>query len=123
MLHVGNAVMHGIHDVFPPDAVDATNPTSVKKLKNLEATWALTKEILGFEVDGAKKLMWLLSDKRGVLLTILKGWLRGLPRITVGIPLDKFESVLTNLQHAFIKIPEGHSLISPGNQVLGARPH
>ena len=35
--------------------------------------WALTKEILGFEFDRAKKTVWLSSDKRDSLLTILKG--------------------------------------------------
>ena len=91
MLHVGNVVMHGTHDVFPPDVVDENDPVSLKKLKKLEAMWALTKEILGFEFDGAKKMMWLSSEKRDALLTILKGWLRASRRINAGIPLDEFK--------------------------------
>ena len=73
MLHVANTVMHGIHNVFPPDAADNNDPISLKKLKKLEAMWALTKEILGFEFDEAKKTMWLSSEKWDTLLTILKG--------------------------------------------------
>ena len=79
--------------------------------------WVLTKEILGFEFDGAKKTMWLSSDKQDALLTILKGWLRASRRINAGIPLNKFESVLAKLWHAFTTIPEGNCLMSPGNQV------
>ena len=75
MRHVANAVMHGIHNVLPPDKVDENDPISLKKLRKFEAMWALNKEILGFEFDGAKKTMWLASEKRDALLTILKGWL------------------------------------------------
>ena len=75
MPHVGTAVMHDIQKVFSPDAVDDNDPISLKKLKKLEAMWVLSKEILGFGFDGAKKTMWLTSDKRDALLTILKGWL------------------------------------------------
>ena len=122
MLHVGNTVMHGIHNVFPPDAADDNDPISLKNLKKLEAMWALNKEILGFKFDGAGKTMWLSSDKRDVLLRILKGCLQASQRINVGIPLDEFESVLAKLRHAFTTIPDGNGLMLPGNQILAARP-
>jgi hypothetical protein len=32
LCHVGNAVMHGIHNVFPPNAIDSDYPISEKKL-------------------------------------------------------------------------------------------
>jgi hypothetical protein len=122
MRHVGNAVMHGIHDVFPPDGDEENDPISLKKLRKLEAMWALQKEILGFDFDGLKKTMWLAADKRDALLTTLKKWLRGSQRMGAGIPLEEFESVLAKLRHAFTTIPEGNGLMSPGNRVLAARP-
>ncbi len=36
LCHVTNAIMHGIHDVFPPDAEDSNDPISEKKLKKGE---------------------------------------------------------------------------------------
>ncbi len=35
--HVANAIMHGIHDVFPPDAVDSNDPISEKNLSGAKA--------------------------------------------------------------------------------------
>jgi hypothetical protein len=32
--HVANAIMRGIHDVFPADIIDSNDPISEKKLKN-----------------------------------------------------------------------------------------
>ena len=52
LTHVATAVMSGIHDVFPVDTVDESDPISLKKMKLLEAMWALEKEILGFGFDG-----------------------------------------------------------------------
>jgi hypothetical protein len=43
LCHVGNAVMHGIHDVFPPDAIDSNNPISEKKLGKGEGMYKTRK--------------------------------------------------------------------------------
>ena len=34
--HVANAIMHGIHGVFPPDKVDSNDPISERKLRQGE---------------------------------------------------------------------------------------
>ena len=52
LAHVATAVTSGIHDVFLADTVDENNPISLKKMKLLEAIWALAKDILGFDYDG-----------------------------------------------------------------------
>ena len=78
--HVANAVMTGIHDVFPEDKVDAEDPISFKKLLKLEAMWALHKDILGFTFDGVEKTIWLEAPKRDALLTVLSGWLKAAER-------------------------------------------
>ena len=46
--HVANAMMKGVHDVFPTDDVDENDPLSYKKLLKLEGMWAMTKDIFGF---------------------------------------------------------------------------
>ena len=48
MVHIDNVVMHGIHDVFPPDADKEDDQTSFKKPRKLEVVWVLKKGILGF---------------------------------------------------------------------------
>jgi hypothetical protein len=50
--HMIKAMMHGIHDVFLPDEIDANDPISLKKLLKLEGEWSPLKELLGFDSDG-----------------------------------------------------------------------
>ena len=57
--HVANAMMKGVHYVFPEDDVDENEPFSYKKLLKLEGVWAMTKDILGFTFDGENKTVWL----------------------------------------------------------------
>jgi hypothetical protein len=38
--HVTNAIMRGIHDVFPADIIDSNDPISEKKLKKGEAQYS-----------------------------------------------------------------------------------
>jgi hypothetical protein len=105
--HVANAIMHGIHDVFPPDVVDSNNPILEKKLKRGEGTYNTRKTLLGFDFDGKGKTMWLEAAKREKLLTILKGWIRTGTRGSAGIPFGEFESTIAKLRHAFTCIPAG----------------
>ena len=64
--HMANAVMAGIHDVFPPDSQDDNDPISLKKLMKGEGAWAVVKEILGFEFDGnsGRHTICLADEKR-----------------------------------------------------------
>lgn len=73
--HVVNAVMHGIHDVFPPAEEEEDDPILRKKLKKGDGGFATRKGILGFDFDGDQKTIWLEEEKQVALLTILKGWL------------------------------------------------
>ncbi len=41
--HVANAIIHGIHDVIPPDAEDSNDPISEKKLKKGEGMYETKK--------------------------------------------------------------------------------
>ncbi len=57
--HVANAIMHGIHDVFPPDEDDSNEPISEKKLQKGEGRYDTRKTLLGIDFDGEGKTMWL----------------------------------------------------------------
>ncbi len=73
--HIGQAVMHGIHDVFLADDNNANNPISKNKLMKGEGAMSTTKTILGFNFNGVEKPMWLESAKRDQLQMILHSWI------------------------------------------------
>ena len=119
--HIANSIMHGIHDVFPPDADILNDPISNKKLTNGDGQWATIKEVLGMTFDGVTKTMWLSSDKRDKLISTLKQWIRKTSR-RGGILFAEFQSTLAKLQHAFLTIPAGRGLLSPFYSVIAAAP-
>ena len=119
---VARGVLHGIHDIFPADENDDNDPVSMKKLKKGEGTFALQKEILGFDFDGESKTMVLSHDKRVFLLAILHKWVRTFDRGKAGVPFPEFESVIAKTRHAFIAIPAGKGLMTPFNKLLQRRP-
>ncbi len=121
-LHVGTATMMGVHDVFPESDVINQDPISEKKLEKCEAQFDMTKTLLGFDLDGEAKTLWLTKEKRAALLLILKGWIRTSVRTNTGIPFQHFESVIAKLRHAFTAIPAGAGLLSPCNKILALRP-
>jgi len=126
--HVANAMMKGVHDVFPADDDDENDPLSLKKLRKEEGMWALEKDILGFAFDGDEKTMWLDEAKRSAILLTLSRWIRnanrGISKHTGdgAIPFEEFQSILSKLRHAFISIPQGRGLLSPCNSVLRKQP-
>jgi hypothetical protein len=55
--HLAQAILHGIHSVFPPPAVTGhagEDPVALKKLKQGDGLFAMRKEILGWIFDGAQ---------------------------------------------------------------------
>jgi hypothetical protein len=89
--HVANAVMEGIHDIFPPDDDDANDPISEKKLLKRDGQYDVLKTLLGFEFDGVGKTLWLEEAKREKILTTLHSWIRMASRGHGGIPFKQFE--------------------------------
>ena len=120
--HVATAIMHGIHDVFPPDDDDERDPISAKKLQKGDGVFSTRKCVLGFDFDGEEKTIWLEEEKRSTLLAILSGWIRSATRSKGGVALGEFESVTAKLRHAFTALPAGKGLLSPCNWVLRKRP-
>ena len=119
--HLANATMYGIHDVFPPDINDATDPISEHKLHK-DGAWALVKDILGLTFDGDEKTVWLDDDKRQALLTLLHSWIRASRDANHGIPFEEFRSVIYKIRHAFVTIPAGKGLLSPFYRILAKQP-
>jgi hypothetical protein len=122
LCHVANAIMHGIHDVFLPDAEDSNNPISEKKLNKGEGRHETRKTLLGFDFNGEGKTMWLEAAKREKLLTILRGWIWMGTRGSAGIPFGEFESTVAKIRHAFTCVPAGRGRLSPCNRLLRHRP-
>ena len=120
--HAANAIVNGIHDVFPANKDDDDDPVSFKKIKKGDGTWRLRKDILGFTFDGDEKTVWLEATKRDALLTILHQCLRASRAAHTGIPFLEFESVVAKVRHAFLAIPAGRGLLSPCNRLLQKRP-
>ena len=105
------AMLLGVHSVFPPPAFtghQGEDPISQKKLKQGEGTWATTKEILGWLVDGANFTITLLPEKCAKISKLIK-------KITKmkACPLQKFQELAGKLQHASFAIPGGRGLFSP----------
>jgi hypothetical protein len=119
--HVANAMMLGIHDLFPPTAAVADDPILHKKLTNGEGKWANVKEILGMSFDGTDKTIWLSEETRDAIIGTLRTWIRISSRHG-GIPFKDFHTIMAKLQHAFITIPAGKGLLSPFYALLAAQP-
>ena len=117
--HIATGMMTGVHDVFPPDNVDANNPLSKKKLKQGNGAWATQKELLGLTFNGEHKMVWLTTNKRDAIIDTLTQWLR---TGSTGVPFHEFQSTLSKLQHVFITIPAGKGLLSPFFRVLSLNP-
>jgi hypothetical protein len=119
--HIAAATMMGIHDVFPPSSVAATDPISEKKLLRGEGAWANVTEILGMTFDGSEKTIWLAEEKRNALLLMLKTWLQKLSK-RIGIAFSEFRTTLSKLQHAFLTVPAGRGLLSAFYKILATQP-
>ena len=76
--HVANAIMTGIHNVFPPDEDDKGDNISLKKIMKKTTAWATIKNVLGFGFDGnpGEHTIWHTEDRRTYILTKLKRWIR-----------------------------------------------
>ncbi len=122
LCHVANAIMEGIHDIFPPGDDDTNDPLSEKKLLKRDGQYDVLKTLLGFEFDGVGKTLWLEAAKWGKLLTTLHTWIRMASRGHGGIPFKQFEITIAKLRHAFTAIPAGVGLLSPCNCILATKP-
>jgi hypothetical protein len=110
--HHSRALLHAIHQVFPPPMATGHNsedPISHKKLVlEGEGIWSTVKEILGWVFNGLERTIQLPTAK----ITYIRESIRHVLR-TGRIEFKKFESMIGRLQHACMGIPGGRSLLPP----------
>ena len=107
--NVANAIMTGIHDMFPLDKDDKEDAISLNKILKREATWATIKNVLGFEFYGnpGENTICITEECRTDILTKLKKWIREVEHRKKGTPFENFRTYLAKLIYAFITIPAG----------------
>ena len=115
--HFSRALLHAIHQIFPPPSAtghDGEDPISQKKLiLEGEGVWETRKEILGWIFDGINRTMELPPKKADSLRTTITSLLREQP-----LELKQFESFLGKCQHACFAIPGGKALLAPLYKVV-----
>ena len=121
LLHITRALLHAIHDVFPPPHISGhkgDDPISLKKLLDGDGLWDTRKELLGWVFDGTTRCIHLPHDKMESIQRELKNVCR-LQRV----PLKRFESLIGKLRHAAIGLPSANGLCQPFNRALANRPN
>ncbi|MEM7495226.1 MAG: hypothetical protein AAF471_03635 [Myxococcota bacterium] len=116
---LSRAILTAIHSVFPPPDVtghSGEDPVSQKKLAT-EGVWHTTKEVLGWDMDGANRTIALPQPKIDKLLTTLKH-LRRAPSVR----RKDLESLRGKLQHAAFGCPEGRAFLIAFHVTLASSP-
>ena len=110
--HHSRALLHAIHQIFPPPAATGhagEEPISLKKLViDGEGIWDTRKEILGWIFDGLDRTMQLPAKKVASLRETIKTTMR-----SGHIDTKEFESFIGKCQHACLGIPGGTALLPP----------
>ena len=118
--HFSRALLHGIHEVFPPPSVTKHNgfdPISEGKLEKGEGTWDTTKEVLGWDIDGKAGTIQLPGKKCSKLRALLKTIMR-----KHRVSLNKFQQLAGKLQHASYGLPGGKGLFSAIQMAMVGNP-
>jgi hypothetical protein len=117
--HHSRALLHAIHQVFPPPTATGhskDDPISFKKLVlEGEGVWDTTKEILGWMFNGLHRTMQLPASKVAAIKATIRETLR-----KGYIDFKKLESLIGKCQHACLGIPGGRSLLPPLYKTLAA---
>ena len=115
-----NAILYGIHLVFPPPEVSGhqgEDPILQKKMHQGDGSWDTIKEILGWIVDGANFTIQLPPSKCEKITMQIKS----IRKMKV-CPLQKYQELSSKLQHASFAIPGGKGLLSPIYRALAGTP-
>ena len=117
--HHSRALLHAIHQIFPPPTAtghSGEEPISLKKLViDGEGIWDTRKEILGWFFDGLHRTMELPPKKVDSLRDTIRSTLR-----SRHIEIKAFESFIGKCQHACLGVPGGKALITPLYKALHA---
>ena len=117
--HISRALLHSIHEVFPPPAISGRgedDSISEKKLREGEGAWDTRKELLGWIFDGVARCIELPRAKVDHMDGAIREALRA-----GGIRWKDYERLLGKIRHASIGVPGSGGLFSPLNMVLRER--
>jgi hypothetical protein len=108
---LSQALLHGIHCIFPPPSVTQHNggdPISKKKMEQGDGQWDHTKEILGWIFDGKNYTIELPPGKVQKIQALIKGIAK-----REKSALKQYQTMAGKLQHLAFGLPAGKGLFSP----------
>ena len=114
--HITRALLHSIHEVFPPPEVTGFgggDSVSMKKLIQGEGLWATCKELLGWVFDGVTRCLELPEGKIEKISTTITQAVR-----QRGIRFKAYQKLLGKVRHAAMGVPGSSGLFTPLNMVL-----
>lgn len=117
---LSRAMLHGVHSIFTPPHIsnhDGGDPISEKKMNQGDGTWNTTKEILGWEFDGAEYTIKLPNQKCNEIIKMIRKLIK-----QKRASLNKFQKMAGKLQHASFGLPGGTSLFSPIQRAMAGDP-
>ena len=119
LLHVSRALLHAIHDIFPPPSITGStmeDPISYKKLL-LDGIWATTKEVLGWYLNGHDRTISITEDKANKITANLLE-----VKEARRIKLKTIETLHGRLQWLSDAIPTGKPLLGELSSFLHSCP-
>jgi hypothetical protein len=108
LLHVTRALLHAIHDIFPPPELTGStmeDPISHKKLL-LDGIWATAKEILGWYINGKDRTLSISLSKANTIIDALTT-----AQHARRLPVRHLETLHGRLQWLSDAIPTGKPLL------------
>ena len=110
---IRRTLLKAIDDVFrplhPSDSQFRTEPVSLKKLRQGDATWSTTKKVLGWIIDSMSMTIHL-SERRLHRLTEI---LSSLPPTQKRLSVTKWHQLLGELRSMSLALPGTRGLFSP----------
>lgn len=118
---ISRAALHTVHGIFPPPAVtghtNGKDSISMKKVERGDVRFAPTKEILGFDLDGAAKTVRLPQTKAEAIVTELKRLVK-----KSSVRLKRLQRIVGKLQHASLVMPCTKALFTPLYEAMKGDP-
>ena len=108
LTHATMALLHAIHDVFPPPEITGStfeNPISIKKLSE-DGPWYISKEILGWILNGKDRTMTTPQKKGDSILESLQQLCH-----QKCVKVDLLEKLQGQLTFLAVAIPLGKPLL------------